>query len=269
MSMDDTGEDNARKVLDGFDLPVDWRIRLAGYSPRLKTIGESGAVVIQLLSDDRLPLFLKAEAGPFSEVPAEAARLEWLATQRLPAPRLLDHIEQHGRNILLMSAVPGRDLASNPGLTPPGIARLLGDVLAALHAHDPASCPFDHRIESRLPLAERNLAAGRVQPGWGANQPPEAAWASLLATRPASEDVVVTHGDACLPNLLVDGERFTGFVDCSRLGLADRWQDLALALRSLERNCGPGLAGTLLAAYGLGAIDEPRLAWYQLLDEFF
>ena len=68
-------EDNARAVLDGLDLPVDWRIHLAGYVPRLMTIGESGAVVIRLASDDRRPLFLKADSGPFAEVPAEAERL--------------------------------------------------------------------------------------------------------------------------------------------------------------------------------------------------
>jgi len=269
MSIDATDEDNARAVLDGLDLPVDWRIRLAGCTPLLKTIGESGAVVIQLFSTDRLPLFLKAEAGPFSEVPDEAARLAWMATQPLPAPRVVDHVEHQDRHILLMTALPGRDLASDPGLAPADIARLLGEVLGALHAHDPATCPFDHRIDNRLPLAERNLAAGRVQPRWRIGRSPEAALATLRATRPASENLVVTHGDACLPNLLVEAGRFTGFVDCARLGLADRWQDLALALRSLERNYGPGLGDTFLAAYGLDAIDAPRLAWYQLLDEFF
>lgn len=269
MSLDDPDEDNARTVLDGLDLPIDWRIRLAGYTPRLKTIGESGAVVIRLAAADRPPLFLKADSGPFAETPAEAARLEWMAAQHLPAPRVVDHVAQHGTHILLMTTIPGRDLASDPGLSPDSIARLIGEVLASLHARNPATCPFDHRIDNRLPLAERNLAAGRVQPSWGARQSPDEAWATLLATRPTGEDLVVTHGDACLPNFLVEGGRFTGYVDCGRLGLADRWQDLALALRSLERNCGPGHAGTLLSAYGLAEADEPRRSWYQLLDEFF
>jgi len=269
MSLDATDEDDARTVLDSLDLPVDWRIQLAGYTPRLKTIGESGAVVIALNADDRAPLFLKSDAGPFAEVPAEAARLAWMAAQGLPAARVVDHVQQHGRHILLMTAVPGRDLASDPDLSPSETARLLGEILSALHAHDPSACPFDHRLANRLPLAERNLAAGRVQARWHLAQSPVAAFDELLATRPTSEGLVVTHGDSCLPNMLVADRRFTGFVDCARLGLADRWQDLALTLRSLERNCGSGQAETFLAAYGVDAIDAPRLAWYQLLDEFF
>jgi len=262
-------EDNARAVLDGLDLPVDWRIHLAGYLPQLMTIGESGAVVIRLTSDDRQPLFLKADSGPFAEVPAEAERLAWLADQNIAAPRVVDRIAQRDTHVLLMTAVPGRDMASLPTAKPAEIARLAGEALAALHAHDPATCPFDHRIDNRLPVAQLNLAAGRVHPVWELDVPPEAAWAELLASRPTTEDLVITHGDACLPNLMVENGRFSGFVDCARLGLADRWQDLALALGSLERNCGPDLVAPFLTAYGLAQIDEPRRAWYRLLDEFF
>jgi aminoglycoside 3'-phosphotransferase-2 len=268
MSLDDADEDDARAVLDGLDLPIDWRIRLAGSSPRLMTIGKSGAVVVRFDSEDRPTLFLKADSGPFAEVPDEAARLEWMAAQGLPGPRILDLIAKRDTNILLMSAVPGRDLASNPGLTPLEIARIVGEALRALHSHDPATCPFDHRIANRVPVAELHLRAGHIL--WENDAlTPEAAWAELIATQPASEDLVVTHGDASLPNLLAADWRFTGFVDCARLGLADRWQDLTLALRSLKKNYGAGLAEPFLAAYGVSEIDGPRSTWYNLLDEFF
>ncbi len=87
-------------------------------------------------------------------------------------------------------------------------------------------------------------------------------------SRPGVEDPVVTHGDACLPNLMLHGDAFAGFVDCGRLGLADRHQDLALACRSIRHNLGEACVGQFLAAYG-AAHDPARLSFYQLLDELF
>jgi aminoglycoside phosphotransferase len=58
-------------------------------------------------------------------------------------------------------------------------------------------------------------------------------------------------------------------VDLARAGVADRYQDLALAARSLEYNVGPGYASLLWEVYGLRDPDEAKIAYYQLLDEFF
>ena len=49
-------------------------------------------------------------------------------------------------------------------------------------------------------------------------------------------DPVFSHGDFCLPNIFVSDQKVTGFVDWGRGGVADRWQDIALCVRSLRHN---------------------------------
>ncbi len=252
------------------DLPESWRRRLSGYTYKRETIGESSAEVHRL-DDGRSSLFLKSEPEhPLAELPGEADRLRWLGTQGIPCPQVLDTETTAGRNWLLMTALPGHDLASSPDLTTGEIIALSAAALRRLHSLDIATCPFDQRIEHRIAEARARLQAGLVDfADFDEEHDPHTAFADLLATRPADEDLVVTHGDACFPNFLAEGGGFTGFVDCGRLGVADRWQDLALVCRSLSFNFGAGSEQAFLEAYGVGGVDARKSSFYRLLDEFF
>ncbi|WP_408110254.1 hypothetical protein [Brevibacillus sp. B_LB10_24] len=50
---------------------------------------------------------------------------------------------------------------------------------------------------------------------------------------------------------------------------ADRYQDLALAIRSVIYYFGRELVPYFLEAYGIKAVDESKVRFYQLLDEFY
>jgi len=148
------------------------------------------------------------------------------------------------------------------------------DVLAALHSLDPAGCPFDMSLAAKFALAERHVAAGLVdeddfdaeRAGWTARQ----ALDHAHATRPASERLVLTHGDASLPNFIWAPGRPAGLVDLGRFGLADPYQDLALFLRSARFNHPHVNAAAILRErYPLSALDEAACAFYRLMDEFF
>ncbi|MGE8601586.1 APH(3')-II family aminoglycoside O-phosphotransferase [Bordetella trematum] len=238
-----------------------------------QTIGESDAAVWRLTDADGACRFLKAEAAhPLAELPAEVARLRWMRAQGLPCPEVLQTLQADGRHWLLMSAVPGRDLASTPDLSPQRTLALLAHALQRLHQTPPAACPFDHRLALRVAEASRRARAGLVDvdnfdPA-RQGQAVEALLRALVASQPPREDLVVTHGDACLPNFMVAEGRFSGFIDCARLGVADRHQDLALTARSIERNLGPEWLTPFFTCYGIEP-DPARLAFYCLLDEFF
>ena len=46
----------------------------------------------------------------------------------------------------------------------------------------------------------------------------------------------VVHGDYCLPNIILKEHTVSGYIDVALAGVGDRYQDLALAVRSLAYN---------------------------------
>jgi aminoglycoside phosphotransferase len=257
-------------------LPADLRDLIGGEALwESVTIGHSGVSVFQITSATHGVRYLKIAEGDAGELMAEGARLEWLAG-RLPAPHILYSLEADGRAFLLMCAVPGY-VTCDPRVAGdlPRVVRLLAGGMRMMHALDWSGCPFDARLDAKIAAARERVARGQVdEDDFDAirlGRTGESLLADLITLRPPTEDLVFTHGDYCLPNILIDagGDEITGFIDLGRAGVADRYQDIALAARSLEYNFGSQWVPLLFDAYGLDPVDHAKIAYYQLLDEFF
>lgn len=249
--------------------PTVWRERLAAYGWDARGIGKSGADVYRLHCPGHPTLFVKRETlGSFSELARETKVLRWLAQMDFPAPRIVDACVEDDSQWLLMTALPGTDMASTPTVSPDQLARECASALRRLHAVDPALCPFNRRLVVVIPLAERRVNGGIVDEtdfddqhlGKTANQ----LFAALISRVTVETDIVVCHGDACMPNFTVADGAFSGLLDCGRLGVADKHQDLALATRSIASNFGPELVPAFLSGYGITPDDE-KIAFYRLL----
>lgn len=87
------------------------------------------------------------------------------------------------------------------------------------------------------------------------------------AMLPAPERLVVCHGDPCMPNTLMnEAGEFVGHVDMARLGVADRWADLAIATYSIswDFNLGRSFDELFLETYGAQP-DHERIRIYREL----
>lgn len=255
------------------DIPAAWRQDLAGYGWSAQSIGASGAGVFRLEAPGKTDLFVKTERlTPLCELPDEGPRLAWLGERDIPCPRRLAEAEHDGRHWLMMSAIPGAVLSSSADLAPGQVVDIAADALRRLHGLEHADCPFDHRAERRIALARKRVEAGLIDEGdfdeERAGQTAADLFAELPPLCPKREDLVVTHGDATLENLLADRGTFSGFIDCARAGVADRHQDLALATRSIRDHFGDSLVERFVAGYGI-IPDPDSMAFYLLLDEFF
>ncbi|MCC2334784.1 aminoglycoside 3'-phosphotransferase [Cellulomonas wangsupingiae] len=205
---------------------------------------------------------------PGLDLAAEARRLAW-AAPFTPVPEVLGLGADDDGTWLVTAAVDARSAVVPPwSHRPAEAATAIGAGLRALHDALPVGdCPFDWSARSRVERALEHLAAGDTPAAWSPEHralSADEARARLLEPPPADE-LVVCHGDACAPNTLIgDDGTWAAHVDLGRLGVADRWADLAVAAWSTEWNYGPGYDGHVYAAYGVEP-DAERIAYYRLL----
>jgi kanamycin kinase len=257
----------------GDPLPVDdLQDRYAGWRSELVYEWIEGRPTYRLTSRESEVRYLKitpAGAG----LPDEATRLRW-AAEWARVPRLIEYGSDGLRDWLMTAELRGVAAVAHPWRVsdPARLAVEFARGLRAFHEAIPVDeCPFDFTVETAARQVRARAAAGLADPAvLGSLSVDEAlARVSVLAQAVLSdpgEDLVVCHGDYCLPNaLLVDG-RVTGYLDLDRVAVADRWLDLAVALRSLGRpyNLGPGYEQAFLSAYG-AELDETKRELYLLL----
>jgi len=241
------------------------------------TVGESGCTVWRLHRPDEPDLYLKRGRGGFAgDAADEAARMRWLE-DRVAAPRVMACVEEDGAVWLLSTAMPGRtawQAMEDAGRAERmAIAEAAATFLRRLHDLPAGECPFDSGHGLRLGQARARLAAGLIDEedfdeerlGWSADR----VVAEMEALLPLPvEAAVVTHGDYSLDNMMVGDGAVTGVIDLGRLGVADRYQDLAILWNGL-REFGEDVAAAGLRAYGAWPADERRMRFHLLLDECF
>lgn len=202
----------------------------------------------------------------------ETARLRW-AAPCLPVPRLIDSGEEDDVAWFLTEALPGRDATAEEFRSDPeALVDILANGLREFHEAAPAeTCPFDFVLDTALGVVRNRVAAELVNPVEDFHREHRhldaaSALAELERTRPEGEHLVVCHGDYCLPNVLIQGDRATGYVDIGELGVADRWSDIAVGAWSVTWNLGEGYEDRFYASYGANP-DPDRIAFYRLLYE--
>lgn len=163
---------------------------------------------------------------------------------------------------LLTTRVPGEDCLYPPYLEDPKrLCDTLAQLLRELHSTDFSGCPVSDRMADYCATAERNYRTGQFDrdlfPGnWGYDSPEEA-WAVAEANRHLLRSDCLLHGDCCLPNIMLDNWKFSGFIDLDSAGVGDRHVDLFWATWSLNFNLKTdSYRERFLDAYGRDAVES-------------
>ncbi|WP_043816370.1 APH(3') family aminoglycoside O-phosphotransferase [Deinococcus maricopensis] len=250
-------------------LPASLRAMLSGERWEPVTVGESDADVYR---SSRFVL-KRQRSGDFDTLRGERERLGYFAG-RVRVPDVVAYHVEDDVEYLVVERLPGTDM-SHPALQrdPRRAAELLARALREVHALPVHDCPFDRRLRVRLADARERVRRGLVDEDDFDDERRGRRATDLLndveQSCPADEDLVVTHGDAYVHNVMVADGELAGLIDVGRAGVADRHMDLALAAGSLASDYGEGVDQVFLEAYGREHVDEEKLRFYRLLDEFF
>ncbi|MFE3320765.1 phosphotransferase [Nocardia sp. NPDC059195] len=197
---------------------------------------------------------------------AEYERLTWLRENGIAVPEVVAFAE----DVLVLADAGVGSLAGEADSTEvAAIGTQLGQTLRSLHDLPVAECPFDGGLDVTLARAHRTVVEGFVDAADFDDDHRDLTPAMILARlrerRPATEDLVVTHGDFTPGNVLAGGL----LIDVAALGRGDRYRDLALAERDLAGDFGAEAVAAFYTAYGLTEPDRTALDYYRLLDELF
>jgi aminoglycoside phosphotransferase len=244
-----------------------------GYSWEQITIGCSEAMIF-LLKGNSYNHYLKIQPNHSVEsLRQEKDRLEWLEG-KLPVPEVLYYEQDEVNEFLLISEVKGMNASENNYQSDlPLLMKLLATGLKAIHSVNIEDCLFNQTLDIKIEEARHRVDKGlvdkedfdEVRQGMKAAE----IFDELTSKKPKREELVFTHGDYCLPNIIIDKRSVSGFIDWGRAGISDRYQDLALAIRSITGNFGKEWIPLFLEEYGIKDLDESKVFYYQLLDEFF
>jgi len=256
--------------------PASMAAALTGYAWARDTVGQSGAAVYRLHGKPgAADLFLKHGLADLADaICDEMLRLRWLAAW-VPVPEILHFTRSAGEAWLLTTALPGHTAYQVLSTAPHrrhAVVDALAHFLRRIHAIPVGACPFTSDHADRLRSARARMDAGLVdeddfdeeRAGWTTAQ----AWEAMQALLPLTPDAVVTHGDFSLDNLFIHDGDVIGCIDSGRLGIADRYQDLAIAWNCLGE-FGAALQQRFLDQYGLIETDDRKLQFHLILDEFF
>lgn len=232
--------------------------------------GGSDAELYEIATDFNRRYILKKQK---QSLESEYLNYKWLQ-HKVPVPEIVFYTRAQEYDFLCVTELEGKSLDSFIGSVEADvIVSSYARALKLLHSQKPDSKVIVCDLDKRISEAERNVKNNLVNPyhfqAENQQYEPYELFLHLKKSKPSSAELVFTHGDYCLDNLIYNEGKLSGFVDLGNGGVADKYQDLALAVRSILDNFTLDHVELFYKVYGIQNINKSKLEFYTLLDEFF
>lgn len=212
------------------------------------------------------------KSAPKGNLEREAALTRYFHGKGLSAEVLSYISDEH--DWLLTAKIQGDDLTAPKYLEQPErLCDIFAERLALLHAVDFSDCPIQNHTERYLDRAARNKRAGTFDkshfPDSFGYTSAEEAWAVVEKHGHLLKTDTLLHGDYCLPNIILDDWRFSGFIDLDSGGVGDRHVDVFWGIWTLWFNLKTDkYRQRFIDAYGRDKVDEEMLLIVAAIEVF-
>lgn len=180
----------------------------------------------------------------------------------------------HGCDWMLTGRLSGEDCTAAQYMEQPErLVDLMAERLALLHAMPADGCPVPDHTSQYLARAEEGRRIGRADPSFYTDMFGSVSLDEIqrviVERRGLLHTDTLLHGDYCLPNIILDDWRFSGFVDLDSGGVGDRHVDVFWALWTLRFNLHTDrYDNRFLDAYGRARIDPDVLPLIAAIEVF-
>ena len=230
-------------------LPDELAERLTDYTFSKHPYDESQATIYVLTSESEPRLYLKTRNDQTNRLNKEYQMLKWI-NQRVPTPKPVYYKKEASTEYLLTTEIKGTPTYQVKPSEHKTVVRILAETLRKIHSLDTRGCPVRHAIDDWVKTLKRKEIDVSPLGDW----------------RPI-ENLCFTHGDYCLPNIIVENGALSGVIDWDYAGLADPYVDLASCTWSLGFNYkeeAEKLTPLFYQTYGVD-VDEKKLNFYRRL----
>ncbi len=245
------------------------RVNPDDFPPSFHSLLEDAPVFDSSCSPEARVYYINKEGGLFlKSAPKNTLRTEAQMTSYLHrwdlSPEVLA-FESLDRDWLLTPRVPGEDCTHRTYLDDPiRLCDTTAALLRQLHELSAHDCPIRNRTESYIATLQKNHDAARFDlslfPEGCGFSTPEQAWQAAESGMALLKSDTLLHGDYCLPNVMLDSWKFTGFIDVGAGGIGDRHIDLFWGAWTLFFNLRTDrYTGRFLDAYGREKIEPEML----------
>ena len=253
-----------------FDLTDKVKDFLNGAETSEIDIGCSNSQVVKISKDS--VFYLKIAA--LGELTNEYKKLQWLSG-KVKVPEIVLYETNNDVEYLITKAIPGEMVCSDYYLTDDnwklGIPIII-EAFKELYEVDIKDCPFNVSLNYKLALIKSNIEnnfdkleiSDHVLEKF---RNPENIYKHLVENR-FKEELCFSHGDISLPNIFTLNNEFTGFIDVGDCGIADKWFDIAIAVRTIKRNYGEKAVDEFFKQLGVKK-DNNKINYYLLLMELY